>query len=120
MLKDTERLQQLSRVRGYEIAARAPLVIIVCGDMERNRLGEVWVMDGSIGAQNILLAAHDAGLGAVWLGCHPAPERLPDTHRILGLPWQIVPFAVLVIGYASESPAPIDRYQPERIHRNVW
>lgn len=120
VLTDREKLGQLATIRGYEIVERAPLVVLVCGDMEKNRLGVIWVMDGSIAAQNILLAAHDAGLGAVWLGCWPAPERMPDTHRVLGLPWQIVPFAVLAMGYADHAPAPADRFEPERVHLNSW
>jgi nitroreductase len=120
VLTEPERLKKLSKVRGYEIAAHAPAVILVCGDQERNRIGEVWVMDCSIAAQNILLAAHSAGLGAVWLGCWPAPERMPNTSRFLDLPWQIVPFAVLVLGYADESPPQTDRYEPERVHYDRW
>ena len=120
VLTEPERLQKLSTVRGYEIAAHAPAVIVVCGDQERNRIGEVWVMDCSVAAQNILLAAHASGLGAVWLGCWPAPERMPNTSLFLGLPWQIVPFAVLVLGYADEAPPQADRYEPERVHHNHW
>ena len=120
LLTDRERLEALAKIHGYECVGEAAAVIIVCGDMERNRIGAVWVMDCSIAAQNILLTAHDAGVGAVWLGCWPSPERMSRTHEALGLPWQIVPFAVIALGYPTGLPKPVDRFEPERIHENYW
>ena len=48
---------------------QAPLTIVVCGDMQKALEGEVralWVQDCSAATENILLAAHGLGLGAVW------------------------------------------------------
>lgn len=46
----------------------APLAIIVCGDLNKTFDGEgqkYWVQDLSAASQNILLASHSLGLGAV-------------------------------------------------------
>lgn len=119
-LTERERLIKLSKVHGYEIVARAPAVIVICCDQKKNHIGPVAAIDCSIAAQNILLEAHALGLGAVWLGCWPAPERMPATHRLLELPMHIEPFAVLVLGYPDEVPEPAERYEPERVHLNHW
>jgi len=43
----------------------APLGIIVCADLESARYPEFWAQDCSAAIQNLLLAAHAKGLGAV-------------------------------------------------------
>ena len=48
---------------------QAPLTIVVCGNMQKALEGEaraLWVQDCSAATENILLAAHGLGLGAVW------------------------------------------------------
>lgn len=47
------------------MAARAPLAIVVCGDMNKALKGdarEFWVQDASAATENILLAAHGVGI----------------------------------------------------------
>lgn len=59
--------------------AAAPLAIVVCGDLNKTFDGEgqeYWVQDLSAASQNILLASHSLGLGAVWCGVYPISERV--------------------------------------------
>jgi nitroreductase len=52
----------------YQIR-QTPLIIYVCGDTARFQSGEArdyWIEDCSAVSENILLAAHAMGLGAVW------------------------------------------------------
>ena len=51
------------------MAAKAPLAIVVCGDMNKAAEGnarEFWIQDCSAATENILLAATGMGIGAVW------------------------------------------------------
>ena len=68
----------------------------------------------------MLLAAHALGLGAVWTGIYPLPERVEAFRALLGMPENVTPMALLVMGYPAEHPAPKDRFRPERIHREKW
>ncbi len=70
---------------------------------ERRNLNEylMAVQSTAMAGQNILLAAHDAGLGGCWM-CAPlfCPEVVRDA---LDLPEDWQPQALLTIGYPAES-----------------
>jgi nitroreductase len=103
-----------------QMLKQAPLAIVICGDRERQPMDGYWVQDCSAATQNILLAAHAKGLGAVWLGVYPREERIQELTRLLGLPEQVPPLAVLSIGYPAEHKEPAGRYDDSRIHRDRW
>jgi nitroreductase len=98
----------------------APLAIIVCADVKAEICPGYWVQDCSAATENLLLAAHAAGLGAVWIGAYPIEERVAALRRALNLPEHIVPLCALSIGHPAEPPARVDRYKPERVHLEKW
>ena len=98
---------------------QAPLAIIVCGDSQLQPEG-YWVQDCSAATQNILLAAHAKGLGAVWLGVYPREEQVAEIRKRFSLPEHVVPLCVLSIGYPAEPSGRVDRYQEARVHYNAW
>ena len=109
--------------RQSQMWKESPLAIVVCGDMDKALDGPgqpYWIQDCSAATQNILLAAHALGLGAVWTGCYPIEERVANTSRVLGLPENIVPLCVIVMGYPNEQPAPKDKWKPENVSHNVF
>lgn len=111
------------RCHNAEMAEKAPLAIVVCGDMNKTAEGttrEMWVQDASAATENILLAAHAMGLGAVWTGTYPYPDRVKAYKEILKLPEHIVPFCGIIIGYAAENPAPKDKFKEENISYNFF
>ena len=87
--------------------AQAPVVLVVCADLERARAaygkrGETLycIQDTAAATQNILLAAHSLGLGACWVGAFleelvSALLDLPSFHR---------PVALVAMGRASQPP----------------
>ncbi|MBR1712245.1 MAG: nitroreductase family protein [Alloprevotella sp.] len=96
----------------------APLAIAVCGDMTKALEGEAreyWVLDCSAATENILLAAHALGLGAVWQGVYPIQQRVEQVSQLLKLPETLVPLNVIAIGYPGEAPAPKDKWKPENV-----
>jgi nitroreductase len=58
-----------------------------------------------LAAQNILLACHDLGLGAVYLSGFNLnrPEDHQEVQKIVKLPQTIIPVAMLLIGYPDSS-----------------
>jgi len=97
----------------------APLAILVCVDLELNKEGFL-VQDGSAATENILLAAHAKGLGAVWLGIYPLEERIEGMRRLLAIPKQILPLSLISIGYPVEGIPRENRFQSSRVHTNRW
>ncbi len=121
VIDDREKLNLIMEVHPYsKMLKEAGLAILVCGD-ERLQLSKgYWVVDCGAATQNLLLAAHGIGLGAVWLGVHPREERKSGIRKIFHLPDHIQPFSLISIGYpAEEKPVP-ERFKPERIHKNTW
>lgn len=99
---------------------QAPLAILVCGDRHRQPIEGYWVQDCSAATQNILLAAHALGLGAVWLGVYPREERIRGIRDLLRLPDQVAPLSLIALGWPEEIKEPADRFDPEKIHCNAW
>ncbi len=102
---------------------KAPLAIVVCGDMDKAIPGDgrdFWIQDASAATENLLLAAHAMGLGAVWTGLYPALERCKSVTEILNLPETIIPLNIIVIGYPAENPQPKDKFKAENISYNLY
>ena len=114
----------LDAIPGYhpyaDMLHHAPAVIVVCGDTRLAHHAGYLVQDCSAATENLLLASHALGLGAVWLGVYPTEDRVASTQQLLGLPDQIIPLAIVALGYPAEQRASADRFDPARVHRNGW
>ena len=116
-----ELKEKLMRAHPYASMLReARLAILVCGDTDLELSPGYWPIDCSAATQNMLLAAHAGGLGAVWLGVHPRQERKDAIRKIFDLPANIEPFALVALGYPREKKELPERYKTDRIHLNSW
>lgn len=123
VVNDKEILNGLSAMLPYGRLETAPVAIIVCGDMSKTLEGdarEFWVVDCSMMAENILLAAHANGLGAVFTGAWPTKERGDKVKEYLGMPENYEVLGVIPMGYPAENPEPKDKWNPDAVHYNVW
>jgi len=98
----------------------APLAIIVCGELSVEKHKGYWVQDCAAATQNVLLAAHDLGLGAVWLGVYPREERMKNIGDLLNMPDGVLPFCVVSVGWPAETKEPESRYDEKKVHWNGW
>ena len=103
-----------------EMLHDAPLAILVCSDRKLETKRASWLQDCSAATQNILLAAHAKGLGAVWLGIFPDADRVKGMQLLLSIPEDIRPVSLVAVGHPRSVPDPEDRYKLERVHRNKW
>ena len=103
--------------RSYARLTGAPVLVVVCmsmndmdhyPDAKRVQAERVMAIQGTaMAAQNLLLAAHAAGLGACWM-C--APLFCADTvHESLELPDDWEPQAIITLGYPAHSGKPFAR-----------
>ncbi len=103
-----------------EMLPQASVAIVVCGDERLEKRQGCWVIDCAAATQNLLLAAHAQGLGAVWTGVHLAEQRVAGMRALLGLPEYIHPLSLVAVGYPAEHPEPEDRFDSARIHKDRW
>ena len=93
----------------------APVVLVVLAD----RSVPTHVYDGSLVMGNLMLAAHELGLGSCWI--HRAREEFdtPEGRQILadlGVEGDYEGIGHCALGYAAEVPEP----KPRREGRLVW
>ena len=123
-VKSREQLDRLKEANPYaRMLESAQAAIVVCGDMTKAIEGPMqsfWIQDASAATENILLAAHALGLGAVWTGVYPNPERVSAVSEALDLPSYAIPLCVIPMGYPAESPDPKDKWKPENVHYEKW
>ncbi|RLF17452.1 MAG: nitroreductase family protein [Thermoprotei archaeon] len=115
--------------RSVRMIVSSPVAIVVCLTMEdmqkypdeRRRRAEYLMAVQSVAAaaQNLLLALHAEGLGACWL-C--APLFCQEAVRgALGIPSDVEPQALVIVGRPAESPLPPPRRQlNEVLFINRW
>lgn len=78
------------------------------------------IADCSAAIQNILLATHGIGLGAVWCGIYPDSEKIELINNICQLPSNIIPIGMVVIGHVNEEKEMTDRYDADKVHYETW
>ena len=121
VIDDRRMLAEIATINpNAQMARHAPLAILVCGDLSLELSPGYWVVDCAAAVENMLLAAHALGLGAVWTGVYPRQERMDGLRRLVKLPDNVIAHSLVVLGYPAEQPPPRDSYRAERIHRNGW
>lgn len=115
-----ERLVKAAWGQGF--IATAPVVIVICADLERSaakygqRGRELYaIQDATLAAQNLWLAATEMGLAAGWVGALDEEE----VYRILGLEGSLRPVAIMPLGYPVESPSPPPRRSIDEISKQI-
>jgi nitroreductase len=110
-----------------ETLDRIPLLVLVC--LDRERLGFGGDPAGPLpptgwasiypAVQNLLLAAHGLGLGAVLTTLHMPYER--EIKDLLGIPAHVSTAALVPVGHPRRPPGPPRRIPAaERTHHERW
>jgi nitroreductase len=121
VIRDQEILSKITEVHPYaQMLKTAHAAIVVCGDLTAEKHSGYWVQDCAAATQNVLLAANALGLGAVWLGVHPRPDRVTGVQKVLGLPKGIVPLSIVSVGFPGEKPKAVKRYATSKVHYEKW
>jgi nitroreductase len=118
--------EMLAAIPGFHSLSRfvpnAAAAILVCADPALSKYppDDWWVQDCSAATQNILLAAHATGLGAVWLGVHPVEKRIDGFRALCRLPESVIPFSLVSLGFPAVRKEGERRFDPSRVHRDRW
>jgi len=105
----------------YEYVRQAPVIIVICANryapylFRGKKVGAVgWMKDAFCNAENIILAAHDLGLGAT-LNTRVATGNLRELKRILNIPGDYTPVAVVCMGYSDVPELKVDKLPLEEL-----
>jgi len=119
VVKDEEQKNKLAKAALRQgLLSEAPVVIVVCSDLEKisikfGKRGETLYSAQNTAAaiQNMLLSATALGLGTCWVGSFDEEE----VKAILELPDNIRPVAMIPVGYAAETPGKHERIPFENV-----
>ncbi|MCQ2337141.1 MAG: nitroreductase family protein [Paludibacteraceae bacterium] len=123
VVNDTTLLRQMAKDMPYSQLETAAVAFVVCGDLNKAMEGtarEFWVVDCSLMAENMLLAAHSMGLGAVFTGGWPNMERCSLVAQYLHIPDSYTVLGVIPMGYPAENPDVKEKWNPDAVHYNIW
>lgn len=121
VIRDREELSRISEIQRYhKPIGRAACCIVVCGDERTQENHDLLLNDCSAATQNILLAAHGLGLGAVWCGVTTGADVTGYLKEKLPLPQGVVPISLISLGYPAEERKAEDRFETSKIHYEKW
>lgn len=114
VVKDQAMKDALSGLHQWsKILARAPVVIVVCVDRTNQ---DLWVEDGSVFMENMMIQATEMGLGTCWV--MTKDEAGGVVHQALNLPEHIAVVAATPLGVPARHPGPHEPKLPEgRVHQ---
>ncbi|MGA8689688.1 MAG: nitroreductase [Methyloceanibacter sp.] len=93
----------------FHIFYHAPVLIVIAVVEPTG-----WAIeDCALAAQNLMLAAHAAGLGTCWIGFAQGWLGTADGKSALGLPASHVPVAPIIVGHPKHKAAAVPRKEPE-------
>jgi coenzyme F420-0:L-glutamate ligase/coenzyme F420-1:gamma-L-glutamate ligase len=127
--RDGVTAEEQKRIERRERFASAPVLILACLTMEGLRKfpdaerqqceRDLAVASLGAGLENLLLAAHAAGLGACWY-CAPAFCK-SLVREIVSIPVSVEPHAFVVLGFPDEHPvAPPRKRLVDYCFVDVW
>ena len=109
----------LPNARGID---KAGAVIIVCTEPEKANLQskDFAIIDASLASENILLATEAMGLGGHWTASYPYEDKMKHVRTVLGIPTNVIPLNVILVGVPTGEDKPKDKYQKDKIHWEKW
>jgi Nitroreductase len=93
----------------FHIFYHAPVLIVISASAQ----GSWIVEDCALAAENLMLAAHAAGLGSCWIGFAQSFLNTSEGKNMLDRPPAWVPVAPIIVGYPKAAPAPVPRNEPQ-------
>jgi nitroreductase len=102
---------------GNAMFKQAQAAVLICLDKSLEGFEGFGEQDCSCAAQNLQLAAHELGLGTVWIAVIHVPPREAGCRRVLGVPQELTPFALFPLGVPGETLKAEYRYDESRVRR---
>lgn len=95
----------------FDILYHAP-VLVVISSTRPSRWSDI---DCALAAENLMLAARDAGLGSCWIGFAQDWLATAEGKAAIGLADPALPVAPIILGHPEIQPTPVGRKAPEII-----
>lgn len=98
-----------------QFLTKAPLGIVVCGDVTRN--WACWRDDCAAATLNMIYAGELLGLSSCWCAVYPRDIRVDGMKKTLSLPAHIIPYSLVVFGHGAVEKERRERFDETCVHR---
>jgi nitroreductase len=105
----SDHFRSLLNDPNFHIFYHAPVLILISAAAQ----GPWIVEDCALAAQNLMLAAHAAGLGTCWIGFAQSFLNTPNGKKALDLPAAWVPVAPIIVGHPKAASSLVPRKEPQ-------
>ncbi len=123
VVRDEKTRRSIARIADQNELAQAAVVVVVCANASRiGKYGDrgrdlFMIQDAAAATENLLLAAHERGLGAVWMGSFDEEA----IRTLLRIPRPARPVTLIGLGWPAENPPPPERLPLKVIlHLERW
>lgn len=121
VVREPKTLEHIAGAHPYaKMLPQAGMAIVVCGDTSAQSEPRFIAEDCGAAIQNLLLAAHGLGLGAVWCGLYPIAERAQVVAEALGIPEGIIPVGIVAVGHPAQERTVGERFSEDLVHYEKW
>ncbi|MDR0741276.1 MAG: nitroreductase family protein [Rickettsiales bacterium] len=105
-----------------EFCVQSPVSVLVCYDKDKipaeyDSCEDLGKLDAAAAIQNMLLRATDLGIASCWTH---ALENAANYRDLCKLPENIVPVALIVLGYSDIPFESRDGFDVAKIHNEIW
>lgn len=116
VITNREALDRMIELQPYTgMMKTAPCAIMVLGDRKASQPDEYLYVDAAAAIENMLIEAVHQGLGTCWCAIGPLPERIENFRSYFNIKEDLIPVAVVAVGYGDEEKPLMDRFDETKI-----
>ena len=116
VVTNPEVLESLSKTNLYSgFVKDAPCAIVIVGDMEVVKYEGYIDIDCAIASENIMLEAHQLGLGSCMIGVAPEEKNMNHVSEVLSLGTKHRPFTIIAVGHPLNASEVKSRFDIKKI-----
>ncbi len=120
VVRDKEMLETIKTVHPHApFITDAGTAVFVCANEEQS-YDDYGIVDASLAAENLMLAAAALGYGTCFCGIAPNAEREAEFAHVLGLPESVRPIGLIVLGTPAVTTPKPDRFNADKVHFDRW
>ncbi len=109
-----------SRHKHGKMLTEVNKAIVVLGNREVTNVDEFIYCDCSAVVENMLIQATSMGLGTCWCAIAPNAERVEAIGGYLELPSNIIPVAIVAVGYHEDTRDALEKFDESKIYFNQY
>ncbi len=109
VIRDKSKLKRISEILPYgKFLSNVPMAIAIISSEKES---DLWLVDGSVATENLMLAAENYGLGTCWI----AESDNDEIKKMMDIPNDFHIITITPIGYPERKTKPPNRKSIEEI-----